>query len=90
MLNKVDFKQTAKQYMRWRIAREKMGVHRIVDQVTDTSLELMTLTELLAPPPGVGQIPPAATQPAATEPSSSPPPSSPGLVPTTQPAGEGR
>ena len=86
-LHKVYFKQMVKQYMRWRMAQEKMGVQRIVDQLTSVSLQRTTLEQLLKPPapkPRFSRIPPAATQPATAP---APPPGA--SEPTTQPAGEG-
>jgi hypothetical protein len=87
--NQVEYRQQTKQYVRWRRAEARMGVQRIVDQLTSVSLRRTTPAELrrprvYAPTP----TPPVATQPAgesaATQPAvpqSSPP------APTTQPTG---
>jgi hypothetical protein len=87
--NEVEYRQQTKQYVRWRRPRAKMGVQRIVDQLTGIRLRRTTLSELRQPPVyKQTPMPPVATQPtkepAATQPAA---PQTPPPAPTTQPAG---
>jgi hypothetical protein len=72
-LTSVDYEQRIKIYMRWRIARAKMGVLRIVDQTTNITWRRSTLGALLRPPPPPRLPGPSATQPASTQPAASAP-----------------
>jgi hypothetical protein len=87
--NEVQYRQQVKQYVRWRRPEAKMGVQRIVDQLTSIRLRRTTLAELRKPPVyAVPPTPPAATQPsgesAATQPVA---PQTQPSTPATQPAG---
>ncbi|UCG33139.1 MAG: hypothetical protein JSU68_00625 [Phycisphaerales bacterium] len=80
--NQVECRQQTKQYVRWRRPEARMGVQRIVDQLTSISLRRTTLAELRRPP---ARTPPVATQPAG-EPATTQPavPQSPPPAPATQ------